>query len=48
MNRSFFLRVLALVCFILATVGVPALGSGHYVAGLVPLGLALWVASSLP
>lgn len=40
MNK--ILLVLALICFILAAVGV-----GFGSVGLVPLGLAFWVATSL-
>jgi hypothetical protein len=36
------LRLAALVCFILAAVGLPSLAG----VGLVPAGLACWVASS--
>jgi hypothetical protein len=42
MNISVVLRVLALICFVLATLGVP-LGP----VALVPLGLACWVGSTL-
>jgi hypothetical protein len=44
MTISLALRIAALVVFLLATLGVPGLG---FVA-LVPLGLALWVASQIP
>ena len=43
MGVSAVLRVIALVCFILAAVGVPAFG-----IALLPAGLAFWVASTLP
>jgi hypothetical protein len=42
MNISVVLRVLALICFVLAALGVP-LGP----VALVPLGLACWVGSTL-
>lgn len=42
MNLSLAFRIAALVCFILAVVGIPV------GVALVPLGLALWVASTLP
>jgi hypothetical protein len=42
MSFSVVLRVLALICFVLAALGVP-LGP----VALVPLGLACWVGSTL-
>lgn len=45
MTVSGVLRIIALVCFILAAFGLSALGG---VVTLVPLGLAFWVASTLP
>lgn len=44
MTLSLGLRVAAICCFVIAAVGVPALGP----VGLVPLGLALYVGSTLP
>ena len=43
MSIATALRVGALICFILATLGVQP---GAY--PLIPVGLALWVASTLP
>jgi len=40
MNK--ILLIAAFVCFVLATIGV-----GTFIVNLVPLGLALWVLSSL-
>ena len=49
MTVPFLLRVLALVCFILAALGTVALPSGAgWTVGLVPLGLAFWVGSTFP
>ena len=42
MGVSVTLRIIALVCFVLAAVGVPAFG-----VALLPAGLAFWVASTL-
>jgi hypothetical protein len=44
MSISLALRIAALVCFILACLGLSALAG----APLIPLGLACWVASTLP
>lgn len=43
MSISAVLRIIALVCFVLAAFGVAAFG-----VLLVPIGLAFWVASTLP
>lgn len=42
MGASPVLRIIALICFVLAAFGVSAFG-----IGLVPAGLACWVASTL-
>jgi hypothetical protein len=42
MNASAVLRIIALICFVLAAFGVAAFG-----VALVPAGLAFWVASTL-
>ena len=42
MGPSVVLRIIALICFILAAIGVPPFG-----VALLPAGLAFWVASTL-
>lgn len=43
MSASLILRILALVCFVFA-----AFGFNPAPVGMLPLGLAFWVGSSLP
>ena len=43
MSISLLLRIAALVCFIIATLGMPAIGG---VVALLPLGLVLLLASA--
>lgn len=44
---SFGLRVIALLCFLIAAICAWPEGNFDHAAALIPLGLAAWVASTL-